>query len=76
VLPPHYLLLRCIVGTEDVFTNLLPCEDVVGAVGMGRLQKAVLRIRRHRQGWSGLVRAISTHNDEQIFRWDPIFLEP
>lgn len=76
ILPPHYLLLRCLVGTEDVFTNLLSCADVVGVVGAAVLQKAVLRARKRRYGSSGLVRAMSSHCDKQIFRWDPIFLEP
>jgi L-asparagine oxygenase len=76
ILPPRYLLLRCLVGSNDVFTNLLHSSHVVRAVGMPSLQKAVLRTRKHRVGSSGLVRAIARHNREQIFRWDPIFLQP
>jgi L-asparagine oxygenase len=76
ILPPRYLLLRCLVGTDDVFTNLLDSAHVVRAVGVASLQKAVFRIRRHRIGSSGLVRAVSLHNGEQLFRWDPIFLLP
>lgn len=76
ILPPHYLLLRCVIGTEDVFTNLLPCAGIVGAVGKAALEKSVFRIRRHRHGCSGLVRAMSSHLKENIFRWDPIFIEP
>lgn len=76
ILPPRYLLLRCLVGSEDVFTNLLHSAQVVRAVGMASLQKAVLRTRKHRVGSSGLVRAISRHDRKEIFRWDPIFLQP
>ena len=75
-LPPRYFLLRCLVGTEDVFTNLLPCSYIIGIVGSAALQKAVLRTRRRRYGCSGLVRAMSPHRNEQIFRWDSIFLQP
>src|SRR6266852_2493437 len=36
-LPPHYLLLRCLVGADDVFTNLLPCAYAVDLVGKAAL---------------------------------------
>jgi alpha-ketoglutarate-dependent taurine dioxygenase len=76
VLPPRYLLLRCLVGAEDVFTNLLPSKYALDLVGKAALQKAVFRGRRREYGCSGLVRAISYHHQEEIFRWDPIFLQP
>ena len=76
ILPPHCLLLRCLVGTEDVFTNLLPCRYVIDLVGAAALRKAVLRIRRRHFGCSGLVRAMSPHHHAEVFRWDPVFLEP
>jgi hypothetical protein len=59
-----------------VFTTLLDSAHVVRAVGMASLQKALLRVRKHRIGSSGLVRAMSMHNGKQVFRWDPIFLQP
>jgi L-asparagine oxygenase len=76
MLPPRYLLLRCLVGTDDVFTNLLPSSHVVGLLGTASLRRAVLRARKRRFACSGLVRALSLHCEEQIFRWDPVFLEP
>jgi L-asparagine oxygenase len=76
IVPPRYFLLRCLVGAEDVFTNLLPCTYIVRVVGTSTLRKAVLRIRKRRFGCSGLVRALSSHQKEEIFRWDPLFLEP
>lgn len=76
ILPPRYVLLRCLVGTDDVSTNLLDSADVVRTVGIISLQKAVFRTRKYHTGSSGLVRAISRHNGDQIFRWDPIFLQP
>lgn len=76
ILPPRYLLLRCLVGAEDVLTNLLPCAYALDLVGKPALQKAVFRSRRREYACSGLVRAISYHHREEIFRWDPIFLQP
>lgn len=76
MLPPRFLILRCLVGAEDVFTDLLPCTYLVAVVGMSALRKAVLRTRRRHYGCSGLVRAVSLHREEEIFRWDSVFLEP
>ena len=53
-LPPRYLLLRCLTGSENVFTSLLASSYVAGAVGMHTLQRAILRTRRHHEGCSGL----------------------
>ena len=76
VIPPRYFLLRCLVGTDDVFTNILPCEPIVEAVGRAVLRKAVFSARRRRAGHSGFVRAMSSHQQVEFFRWDPIFIKP
>jgi L-asparagine oxygenase len=76
MLPPRYLLLRCLVGTDDVFTNLLPSAHVFGLLGTAALEKAVLRARKRHFACSGLVRALSLYREDQVFRWDPVFLEP
>jgi L-asparagine oxygenase len=75
-LPPRYFILRCIVGSADVVTNLLVSEWIADHVGRLALQKAVFRVRRHRHGSSGLLRALSRFHQQELFRWDPIFLEP
>lgn len=74
--PPRYILLRCIVGSNDVFTRLLPWAPIVRQIGPAVLRKAVFRLRRHRNGYSGLVRAMSRHGETDVLRWDPLFLEP
>jgi hypothetical protein len=76
VLPPRYFLLRCIVGSNDVFTNILPCTRIVDLIGTAPLRKAVFTVRSRRTGCSGLVRALSHHHGTEILRWDPIFLRP
>jgi L-asparagine oxygenase len=75
-LPPHYFLLRCIAGTNDVFTHLLPSSSIVDFVGDTTLCKAVFATRRRRIGCSGLVRAMSSYDDSVVLRWDPLFLRP
>jgi L-asparagine oxygenase len=76
VLPPHYLLLRCIVGSNDVFTSILPWTPILDLVGAASMRKAVFRQRSRRIGCSGLVRALMHHHGTEILRWDPIFLRP
>jgi L-asparagine oxygenase len=75
-IPPRYLFLRCKVGTHDVFTELLHWSRVVDLVGKTTLQKAVFRSRKRRDGFSGLVRALSHHEQTELFRWDSLFLKP
>jgi L-asparagine oxygenase len=75
-LPPHYLLLRCVVGSNDVFTNILAWTPIVDLVGRAAMQKAVFAGRNRRIGCSSLVRALTLHQGIDIFRWDPIFLRP
>ena len=76
VLPPRYFLLRCVVGTADVYTTIFPSAQIVDLLGRPALGKAVFKGRRRGFGCSGLVRALSSHQHEEVFRWDPVFLEP
>lgn len=75
-IPPRYLILRCKVGTPDVFTELLHWSRIIGLVGKATLQKAVFRSRKSRNGFSGLVRALSHYDHTELFRWDSLFLKP
>jgi len=74
--PPHYFLLRCVAGLDDVFTPVLSWTPIVESVGTPVLQRAVFGGRRPRIGYSGLVRAMSEREGTVVFRWDPIFLKP
>jgi len=76
IVPPHYVLLRCIAGSKDVFTNILPWAPIVDIVGMPVIRKALFSRRRRRIGSSMLVRALMEYGKTTIMRWDPIFLEP
>jgi hypothetical protein len=74
--PPHYFLLRCVAGSNDVLTRVLSWTPIVESVGAAVLRKAVFAARKKRIGCSGLVRAMSQHEDKVVFRWDPIFIKP
>jgi len=75
-IPPRYFLLRCLVGTNNVETKLLSANCIFDKLGKTLLQKAVFRVRKHRLGSSGLLRALSRFCEQDLFRWDSIFLEP
>ena len=72
-LPPRYFLLRCLIGTEDVFTNVLPSSHVVGllsglpAEGGAQSQKAPLCVFR-------LVRALCSITESKYFGGIRFFL--
>ena len=75
ILPPRYLVLRCIVGSDDVHTNIMSWEPLIARLGVDTLRKAVF-CGRSDPGTSGLVRAISHHRGSEILRWDSVFLKP
>ena len=70
------ILLLCLVGSKNVETKLLPAIHIVSGLGKAFLQKAVLRVRHHRRGSSGLLRALSGVREQVLFRWDSVFIEP
>lgn len=74
--PPHYFLLRCVVGCSDVPTRIAAWSPILDFLGESLLRRAVFAARRHRVGSSGLVRAMSGDGSSLILRWDPIFIKP
>lgn len=74
--PPRYALLRCVSGTDSVATHLLMWEEILSAISRNILAKAVLRSRKRRHGFSGLLRALSQKESVDLFRWDSLFLTP
>jgi L-asparagine oxygenase len=75
-LPPRYLLMRCILGSADVFTTILDGAQIVDLAKIDVLQKAIFTTRKRRPGHSGLFRALRYDGERQILRWDPLFLKP
>ena len=74
--PPRYILLRCLVGSSNVYTHLLPGTRVIDLIGDHVLRRAVFAARKQRMGFSGLVRALASIDGYDVFRWDPVFLTP
>lgn len=76
LLPPRYLLLRCVRGFADVLTLLLDGHDLVESVTLDILMRAIVKPRRPRNGAITLLRLCESTDDGYRLRWDEIFLKP
>jgi L-asparagine oxygenase len=75
-LPPRYFLLRCIEGARGVFTRVLLWDAILLSFSLSALQRTVFAGRKKRIGCCSLVRGLLSHDTENVFRWDPVFLKP
>ena len=75
--PPRYLLLRCLVGYDDIPTLLIDGRALVGAISRCTLARAIFKPRRPRDGALVLLRLFNASSDgADLLRWDEIFLRP
>src|SRR6185369_1649393 len=75
--PPRFFILRSLIGSECVSTNLLPASAVIAEVGHDKVRRALTRPRR----WPidkrpCLLPLIFFDKGEPGFRWDSRFLIP
>lgn len=75
-MPPRYLLLRCITGYEDVPTLMIDGHDLIDAVTLDILSRAIFKPRRPREGCVSLIRLCEPVEDFVRIRWDEVFLKP
>jgi L-asparagine oxygenase len=76
-IPPRYFALRCVIGAENVATNLLDAKDIISALGRNTLKRTLLQPRRYIEGRKSLLKLIdSTASGEEFFRWDTLFINP
>ncbi|WP_292223480.1 TauD/TfdA family dioxygenase [Mesorhizobium sp.] len=54
--PPRYLLLRCVTGYSDIPTLLIDGHDLIDAVTLDILARAIFTPRRPRDGSISLLR--------------------
>ncbi|MDE2577765.1 MAG: TauD/TfdA family dioxygenase [Hyphomicrobiales bacterium] len=74
--PPRYLLLRCIVGFADVPTLMIDGHNLIDAVTLDILARAIFKPRRPRDGSVSLLRLCQPVEDIMRVRWDEVFLKP
>jgi L-asparagine oxygenase len=75
--PPRFLMLRCILGFEHIFTGIIPSHALLSCLGEAISRRALFRPRRHVLGkpMTILPMRFSIMGTEAI-RWDPRFLKP
>jgi len=69
---PRYFMLRCIVGSNDVFTSVLSWASIVDKIGPLLLGRAVFTVRKHKRGYSSLMRILAVCGGFEILRWDAL----
>lgn len=74
--PPRYLLLRCVTGYSDIPTLLIDGHDLIDAVTLDILVRAIFKPRRPRDGSISLLRLCEPVEDVARVRWDEVFLKP
>jgi hypothetical protein len=74
--PPRYLLLRCVTGYADIPTLLIDGHDLIDAVTLDLLGRAIFKPRRPRDGSVSLLRLCEPIADDVRIRWDEVFLKP
>jgi hypothetical protein len=71
-LPPRYVLLRCISGTQSVKTHLFNRRQLEKWIPTSLMQRALFSPRRRLEGKVFLLRMFT----DELFRWDQLFLRP
>ena len=74
--PPRYLMLRCVIGFEEVPTLLIDGSKLVQNVGRSSLSRALVRPRRPVRGKLPLLRLYQTIGCHFLLRWDEMFVRP
>ncbi len=71
-LPPHYFLLRCIRPAKEVLTNFLSVKNIIDCEDPIIFKRALFRPRRRIDDRLTILRLW----DNDIFRWDALFIQP
>jgi L-asparagine oxygenase len=74
--PPHYIMLRCVIGFEEVPTLLANGFRLVDKVGPRLLARALVQPRRPINGRLPLLRIYQPRDTAPVLRWDEVFFRP
>lgn len=74
--PPRYLMLRCLVGSQDVPTTIVDSQPIVGAIGAPLLMRALMKPRRKVAGRMSLLPILHATPEGSLIRWDERYLQP
>jgi L-asparagine oxygenase len=77
IVPPRYLVLRCITGTMNVGTRLLDGHNLLDAIGRTVLSRSLVQPRRPIDRRRALLRLLDSRDGSaQFLRWDSLFIVP
>jgi len=71
-IPPRYLILRSVVPVPKVYTIIVHKKFILDGLPFSVINRALFKPRRRLDNKQFLLRI----NQEQIFRWDQLFLKP
>lgn len=74
--PPRFMMLRCVVGFEEVPTLLADGAEIVRKADEGVLARALVQPRRPVKGRLPLLRIFQPSESFGIIRWDDKFFRP
>ena len=74
--PPRYIMLRCVVGFDQVPTLLADGAEIVSEVGAELLSRALVQPRRPVRGKLPLMRIYQPSDSFGLVRWDELFFRP
>jgi hypothetical protein len=74
--PPRYIMLRCVIGFEEVPTFVADGLKLVNIVGPNLLARALVQPRRPINGKLPLLRIYQPKDTASVLRWDEIFFRP
>lgn len=75
VTPPRFVLLRAVVGSAEVSTNLLDGTAMIRDIGSVTLARSLVRSRRPIRGLYNLLRILELKDSgERLIRWDERYI--
>jgi L-asparagine oxygenase len=75
-IPPRYLMLRCVTPSACAFTAIEEIATVLAGVPRSIIYRALFLPRKKLGGKKHLLRLAQDVGDNQLFRWDSIFIVP
>lgn len=75
--PPKILMLRCVVGSNSVSTNILPIKFIIQELNDLSINRAVVKPRSNiKTPFLSMLPLKFKRDNLAAFRWDSLFLEP
>jgi len=75
-IPPHYMILRCIVPCPSVSTRLMDFPRYLKEIPESTIRRAMFLPRRTILGKKHLLRIRQEVGDRSLLRWDKLFIAP